>query len=61
MLPTGTNVSIDVQTTLPRDAEAVVVFAAQGGKITGDTSLVLRTAEFEQNPAELGLVGFFHG
>src|SRR5262245_10255151 len=58
MLPTGTNVSMDVQTALPRDADAVVVFAAQGGKISGDTTLVLRSAEFEnaQRMVRLGVI-----
>jgi leucyl aminopeptidase len=32
MLPTSTDVSIDVKPTLPRDADAVVVFAADGTK-----------------------------
>jgi len=41
MLPTSTNVTIEVKTNLPPDTEAVIVFAAMGGKISGDTTLVV--------------------
>src|SRR4029079_10223959 len=58
MLPTSANVTIDLQTTLPKNAEAVVIFAAEGGKISGDTALVLGSAEFEnaQRMIRLGVV-----
>jgi leucyl aminopeptidase len=58
MLPTSTNVSIAVKTKLPPDTEAVVVFAATGGKVSGDTTMVLGSAEFEnaQRMIRLGVV-----
>src|SRR4029079_10071751 len=58
MLPTSTNVTIEVKTNLPPDTEAVIVFAAMGGKISGDTTLVLKSAEFEnaQRMIRLGVV-----
>src|SRR5438045_1017878 len=58
MLPTSTNVTIEVKSKLPTDVEAVIVFAAMGGKISGDTGLVLKSAEFEnaQRMIRLGVV-----
>jgi leucyl aminopeptidase len=58
MLPTSTTVSLEVQTRLPKDAQAVVVFAATGGKFSGDTQLVLGSAEFEnaERMIRLGVV-----
>src|SRR5437762_593716 len=47
MLPTSTNVRIEVKTKVPAESQAIVVFAAEGGKVSGDTTLVLRSAEFE--------------
>src|ERR1700722_12806676 len=41
MIPTSTNVRLDVSTTLPADLDAVVVFAAEGARISGDAPMVL--------------------
>jgi leucyl aminopeptidase len=41
MLPTSTNITIKVQTKLPPQADAIVVFIAEGGRIAGDAPHLL--------------------
>jgi leucyl aminopeptidase len=41
MIPTSTNVRIDVATRLPADLDAVIVFAAEGARISGDAPRLL--------------------
>src|ERR1700733_2601730 len=41
MIPTSTDVTIKVQTKLPSQADAVVVFIAEGGRICGDAPHLL--------------------
>ena len=47
MLPTSTNVTLDVQTKIPKDAKAVVVFVTRDRKFSGDMTMVLDTKAFE--------------
>ncbi len=58
MLPTSTDITIQVDTSLPAHVEAIVVFAAKGGRISGDTTLVLGSDEFKtaMRLVELGVV-----
>ncbi len=44
MIPTSTNVTIDVKTKLPRGIDAVAVFVAEGGRICGDAPHLLDEA-----------------
>src|ERR1700733_10698571 len=41
MMPTSTTVRLNVSPSLPGDVEAVVVFAAEGGRMSGDAPMVL--------------------
>jgi leucyl aminopeptidase len=41
MLPTSTNVSVETQSRLPRDADAIVVFISEGGRVCGDAPHLL--------------------
>src|SRR5450432_1628685 len=41
MIPTSTNITIDVQPKLPAQTEAVIVFLAEGGRICGDAPHLL--------------------
>jgi leucyl aminopeptidase len=41
MLPTSTNVSIRTQSKVPRDADAIVVFISEGGRVCGDAPELL--------------------
>src|SRR5271170_7639864 len=41
MIPTSTNVRLDVSTRLASDLDAVVVFAAEGARLSGDVPMVL--------------------
>ena len=41
MLPTSTKVTVNVATKLPKDADAVVVFVAEGGRLSGDAPQIL--------------------
>ena len=47
MLPTSTNVVIDVQTKIPRDAQAGVAFVTRDKKFSGDMTMVLDTNSFK--------------
>src|SRR5688572_24450602 len=41
MLPTNTNVTVEVQSRFPANPDALVVFLAEGGKIGGDAPQLL--------------------
>jgi leucyl aminopeptidase len=41
MIPTSTNVTVNIQTKLPPQSEAVVIFIAEGGRICGDAPHLL--------------------
>jgi leucyl aminopeptidase len=41
MMPTSTDVRVSVSSKLPKDLEAIAVFAAEGAKLSGDAPMVL--------------------
>ncbi len=41
MIPTSTNIGVEVKTKVPNDCDAVVAFLAEGGKISGDAPQLL--------------------
>jgi leucyl aminopeptidase len=47
MLPTNTDVTVDVKTKIPNNCEALVVFLAEGGKICGDTPELLGDGQMQ--------------
>src|SRR5688572_11381876 len=47
MIPTSTDVSVDVKTKIPSNCEALVVFLAERGKICGDAPELLGSAQMQ--------------
>jgi leucyl aminopeptidase len=47
MIPTSTDVSVDVKTKIPNNCDALVVFLAEGGKICGDAPELLGSGQMK--------------
>ena len=47
MLPTNTDVTVDVKTKIPSTCDALVVFLAEGGKICGDAPELLGAEQMQ--------------
>jgi leucyl aminopeptidase len=47
MLPTNTDVSVDVKTKIPSNCEALIVFMAEGGKVCGDAPELLGAGQMQ--------------
>ena len=47
MIPTNTDVTVDVKTTIPNNCDALVVFLAEAGKICGDAPELLGSGQMQ--------------
>jgi len=47
MLPTNTDVTVEVRTKIPNNCDAIVVFLAEGGKVCGDAPPLLGSGQMQ--------------